>query len=177
MGKIIIFTTLSSNHIKVGPMSKITLIKQDAKSKASLLFFWYAEVELTNNSSESLPRALHILCCLGCGVKYSPFKSQPSSLQLLRARQGFKEQVRMIQATWMRGIVDANSVASVCSASLFEELTTGWEAAVEVINQALSTVLPGYLTIFYTCGDEREHMFNIFLIKKKYMFLFFIFKD
>ncbi|XP_076894745.1 uncharacterized protein LOC143547132 [Bidens hawaiensis] len=114
----------------------------DAKSKASLLFCWYAEVELTNNSSESLPRALHILCCLGCGVKYTLFKSQPSSLQLLRARQGFKEQVRMIQATWMRGSIDDNSVASVCSAALFEELTTGWEAAVEVINQALSTVLP-----------------------------------
>ncbi|KAJ0463082.1 putative siRNA-mediated silencing protein NRDE-2 [Helianthus annuus] len=114
----------------------------DAKSKAALLFFWYAEVELNGNSSESLPRALHILCCLGCGIKYTPFKSQPSSLQLLRARQGFKEQVRMIQATWIRGTIDDNSVASVCSAALFEELTTGWEAAIDVLNQALSTVLP-----------------------------------
>lgn len=120
-------------------------MKQDAKSKASLLFFWYAEVELTSNSPESIPRALHILCCLGCGIKYSPFKSQPSSLQLLRARQGFKEQVRMIQATWIRGIIDDNAVASVCSAALFEEFTTGWEAAIEVLNQALSTVLPGDL--------------------------------
>ncbi|KAK9049380.1 hypothetical protein SSX86_031651 [Deinandra increscens subsp. villosa] len=124
-------------------------MKQDAKSNASLLFFWYAEVELTSSSSESLPRALHILCCLGCGLKYSPFKSQPSSLQFLRARQGFKEQLRMIQATWIRGTIDDNSVASVCSAALFEELTTGWEAAIEVLNKALSTVLPGDLTIVY----------------------------
>lgn len=117
----------------------------DAKSNASLLFLWYAEVELgssSSGSSESLPRALHILSCLGCGIKYSPYKSQPSSLQLLRARQGFREQIRMIQATWIRGTIDDNSVASVCSAALFEELTTGWEASMEVLNQALSTVLP-----------------------------------
>lgn len=97
----------------------------------------------SSGSSESLPSALHILCCLGCGIKYSPFKSQPSSLQLLKARQGFKERLRMIQATWIRGIIDDNSVASICSAALFEELTTGWEAGVEVLHQALSTVLPG----------------------------------
>nr|XP_043632283.1 nuclear exosome regulator NRDE2 [Erigeron canadensis] len=117
----------------------------DVKSNASLLYLWYAEAELTDKSSkssESLPRALHILCCLGCGLKYSPFKSQPSNLQLLRARQGFREQIRMIQATWIRGTIDDNSVASICSAALFEELTTGMEAAVEVLNQALSTVLP-----------------------------------
>ncbi|XP_071702541.1 uncharacterized protein [Rutidosis leptorrhynchoides] len=110
----------------------------DAKSNGSVLFLWYAEVEL----NESLPRALHILCCLGCGIKYSPFKSQPSSVQLLRARQGFKERVRMIQGTWIRGTVDDNSVASVCCAALFEELTTGWEAGVEILNQAFSTFLP-----------------------------------
>ncbi|KAI3796903.1 hypothetical protein L1987_39590 [Smallanthus sonchifolius] len=128
----------------------------DAKYKASLLFFWYAEMELTSNSSESLPRALHILCCLGCGIKYSPFKSQPSSLQLLRARQGFKEQVRMIQATWVRGTIDDNSVSSVCSAALFEELTTGWEAAIDVLNQTLSTVLPERRSL----SHQLELLFN-----------------
>ncbi|KAI7730655.1 hypothetical protein M8C21_001008 [Ambrosia artemisiifolia] len=45
-------------------------------------------------------------------------------------------------ATWIRGTIDDNSVASVSSAALFEELTTGWEAAIDVLNQALSTVLP-----------------------------------
>ncbi|GJV96877.1 protein NRDE2 [Tanacetum coccineum] len=117
----------------------------DAKSNASLLFLWYAEVELADTSSggsESSPRALHILSCLGCGIKYSPFKSGPSSLQLLRARQGFKEQVRIIQATWRRGTIDDNSIASICCAALFEEMTTGWEAGIEVLNEALSMVLP-----------------------------------
>ncbi|KAJ9542452.1 hypothetical protein OSB04_028958 [Centaurea solstitialis] len=134
----------------------------DANSKASLLFLWYAEVELASSSSgssESLPRALHILSCLGCGIKYSPFKSQPSSLQLLRARQGFKEQIRMIQATWIRGTIDDNSVASVCSAALFEELTTGWEASMEVLNQALSTVLPERRSQTH----ELELLFNFYV--------------
>lgn len=102
----------------------------------------------SSRNSESLPRALHILSCLGCGIKYSPFKSQPTSLQLLRARQGFKVQVRTIETTWIRGAIDDNSIAFICSAALFEELTTGWEAAIEVLNQALSTVLPGDPTIF-----------------------------
>ncbi|PWA64045.1 hypothetical protein CTI12_AA173800 [Artemisia annua] len=124
----------------------------DAKSNASLLFLWYAEVELADTSSggsESSARALHILSCLGCGIKYSPFKSGPSSLQLLRARQGFKEQVRIIQATWRRGTIDDNSIASICCAALFEEMTTGWEAGIEVLNEALSTVLPGDASIYY----------------------------
>ncbi|KAL8246022.1 hypothetical protein R6Q59_007238 [Mikania micrantha] len=131
----------------------------DAKSNASLLFFWYADVEFSCCSSDSLPRALHILCCLGCGIKYSPFKSQPSSLQLLRARQGFKEQIRMIQAMWIRGTVDDNSIASVCCAALFEELTTGWEAAMEVLSQALSTVLPERRSQ----SHQFELLFNFYL--------------
>lgn len=134
----------------------------DAKSNASLLFFWYTELELANNSSrssESFARALHILCCLGCGIKYSQFKSQPSSLQVLRAKQGFKEQIRIIQGTWTRGTIDDNSVASVCCAALFEELTSGLEFGIEILNQALSMVLPERRSQ----SHQLELLFNFYL--------------
>lgn len=106
-------------------------------------------MELANNSyhtRESSNRAIHILSCLGSGTKYSPFKSQASSLQLLRAHQGFKEKLRTVRSSWIRGIINDQSVALICSAALFEELTTGWDAGVEVLDQAFAMVLPGYVS-------------------------------
>lgn len=122
-------------------------IKQDLQLNAPLLYFWYAEMELSNcsdNNSESLKRAIHILSCLGSGVSYNPFTCQPPSLQLLKAHQGFKERIRMLRTTWALGVIDDCSTALVCSAALFEELTTGWVAATEVLDNAFSMVLPGH---------------------------------
>lgn len=116
------------------------------RSNASLLYFWYAEVELANdhgNQSESSFRAMHILSFLGSGVTYSPFKCQPSNLQLLRARQGFKERIRTVQMAWVRGVIDDQSAALICCAALFEELTSGWALGIEVLDQAFAMVLPG----------------------------------
>lgn len=120
---------------------------QELRSNAPLLYFWYAEAELANNpadSGETSFRTLHILSCLGSGEPYSPFKSQPSSLKLLRAHQGFKERIRTVRSAWVRGLIDDQSVALICSAALFEELTSGWAAGIEVLDQAFATVLPGY---------------------------------
>jgi hypothetical protein len=108
-------------------------------------------VELANNTNggrESSYHAIHILSCLGNGTKYTPFKSQASSLQLLRARQGFKEKLRTVLSSWFRGIINDQSVALVCSASLFEELTSGCDAGIEVLDQAFTMVLPGYASSF-----------------------------
>lgn len=143
-------------------LSSIEGLPWDAQSNAPLLFFWYAEVELANSfgdSSESVARAVHILSCLGCGIKYSSFKCKPSSLQQLRALQGFKERIRMLHATWIRGVVDDNSIALICSAALFEELTTNCDAAIEVLNQAFSMVLPERRS--QTC--RLEFLFNFYL--------------
>ncbi|XP_021907740.1 protein NRDE2 homolog [Carica papaya] len=118
---------------------------EDMQSHSPLLYFWYAEAELNNSSGssqESLSRAIHILCCLGSGMTYSPFKCQPSSLQLLRAHQGFRERIKSVRSTWSRGVIDDQSVALICSASLFEEATTGWAAGIDVLDQTLKTVLP-----------------------------------
>ncbi|XP_011072028.1 protein NRDE2 homolog [Sesamum indicum] len=126
-------------------LSSIEGLPLDVRPNASLLYFWYAEVELANNPSEnsdSLPRAMHILCCLGSGARYTPFKGQPSSLQQLRARQGFKDRIKMLSTTWARGIIDDHSAALICSAALFEELTSGWASALEILEHSFTMVLP-----------------------------------
>lgn len=127
---------------------------QDAQSNAPILYLWYAEAELANNSgidSESSFRAIHILCCLGSGLTYSTFKCQPSNLQILRARQGYMEKTKALRSAWLQGAVTEQSVALICSAALFEELTQGWDAGIEVLNMAFSTVLPGYLDLTLIC--------------------------
>ncbi|WJX71933.1 hypothetical protein P8452_55870 [Trifolium repens] len=137
-------------------------IPEEIQSSEPLLYFWYAEVELANNNDdgrESSYRAIHILSCLGNGTKYTPFKVQASSLQLLRARQGFKEKLRTILSSWVHGIINDQSVALVCSASLFEELTTGCDAGIEVLHQAFTMVLPGRRSHSY----QLEFLFNFYI--------------
>ncbi|AES86890.2 putative siRNA-mediated silencing protein NRDE-2 [Medicago truncatula] len=135
---------------------------EEIQSNAPLLHLWYAEVELANNTNggrESSYRAIHILSCLGNGTKYTPFKSQASSLQLLRARQGFKEKLRTVLSSWFRGIINDQSVALVCSASLFEELTSGCDAGIEVLDQAFTMVLPERRSHSY----QLEFLFNYYI--------------
>ncbi|KAK4567400.1 hypothetical protein RGQ29_003261 [Quercus rubra] len=137
-------------------------LPMELRSNAPLLYFWYAEAELANNpadSGETSFRALHILSCLGSGETYSPFKSQPSSLKLLRAHQGFKERIRTVRSAWVRGLIDDQSVALICSAALFEELTSGWAAGIEVLDQAFATVLPERQSHSY----QLEYLFNYYV--------------
>lgn len=129
-------------------------VKQDSLSNTFLVYLWYAEVELANSSdsnSESGLRAMHILYCFGSGVKYIPFTCQPSFVQQLRARQGFKERIRTIRAMGAHGVTDDRCTALICSAALFEELTAGWTAASEVFDLAFSMVLPGKLLLSHVC--------------------------
>ncbi|KAL3824933.1 hypothetical protein ACJIZ3_020962 [Penstemon smallii] len=128
-------------------LSSVEGLPPDIKPNASLLYFWYAKVELAHNknlseNSDSSLRAMHILSCLGSGATYSPFKGQPSSLQQLRARQGFKDCIKLLSSTWARGKIEDNSVALICSAALFEELTSGWASALEILERSFTMVLP-----------------------------------
>ncbi|XP_057247349.1 uncharacterized protein LOC104901371 isoform X6 [Beta vulgaris subsp. vulgaris] len=127
-------------------LSSISGLPLETQSSAApLLYLWYSEMELaecSSGESESRLRALHILSCLGSGITYTPFNGRPSSTQLLRAHQGFKERISNIRSSWARQAVDESSVALICSAALFEELTAGWVAGVEIISDALSMVLP-----------------------------------
>lgn len=114
-------------------------------SAAPLLTLWYSEMELADvstNESESTFRALHILSCLGSGVSYTQYKGRPSSTQLLRAHQGFKERISKLRLSWQKQVIDESSIALICSAALFEELTAGWVTGVKVLSDALSMVLP-----------------------------------
>lgn len=137
-------------------------LSSDLQTNSSLLYLWYAEAELANNlgdTSESTSRAMHILSCLGSGQSYSPYKSLPSSLQLLRGHQGFNEKLKTIRSQWMRGIIDDHSVALVSSAALFEELTKGWTACAEILDQAFAMVLPERRSQ----SHQLEFLFNHFV--------------
>ncbi|XP_073143744.1 uncharacterized protein [Henckelia pumila] len=123
-------------------LTSVEGLPQDARPKAPLLYFWYAEMEISNDNAESSSRATHILSCLGSGARYSPFNGQPSALQKLRARQGFKDQIKMLGSMWARGIIDDPSAAIISSAALFEELTSGWTSALEILEHSFTMVLP-----------------------------------
>ncbi|KAL5545147.1 hypothetical protein UlMin_008931 [Ulmus minor] len=129
----------------------------ELKSNAPLIYLWYAEMELANDNSSS--HAMHILSCLGNGAAYGTFKGQPSSLQLLRAHQGFKEKLRTVRSSWVRGVIDDQSVSLVCSAALFEELTSGRKAGIEVLDQAFAMVLPERMR----CSSQIEFLFNFYV--------------
>ncbi|XVF09402.1 hypothetical protein REPUB_Repub07fG0089400 [Reevesia pubescens] len=134
----------------------------DLQSNSSLLYLWYAEAELGNNHScnlNSSSRAMHILSCLGSGATYSPFKCHPSSLQILRARQGFKEKINTLRSKWMQGFVDDQSISLVCAAALFEELAAGWAAGIDIIDHVFTMVLPERRSQ----SHHLEYLFNYYL--------------
>ncbi|KAL2930512.1 Protein NRDE2-like protein [Bienertia sinuspersici] len=141
-------------------LSSISGLPLETQSIAApLLYLWYSEMEIVDNcsdKSESTPRALHILSCLGTGITYTPYKGHPPSTQLLRAHQGFKERINTIRSSLARHCIDESSVAFICSASLFEELTAGWVAGAEVITDALSMVLPEKKSQ----SNQLEFLFN-----------------
>ncbi|CAA6664727.1 unnamed protein product [Spirodela intermedia] len=97
------------------------------QGNAPFLFFWYADMEMTDFVSSGSEIAIR-------GSTIRPL--------LLRARQGFKEQIRSLRPLWAHGDVKNEAVALLCSASLFEMLTIGLDAGDEVIEEAFSMVLP-----------------------------------
>ena len=125
----------------------IAFAGQDLRKKVPILYLWYAEMEITvsasRNNSDSMHRAVYILSCLGSNLKYSPFVGPISRLQVLKARQGFKEQIRSLQSAFSCGGIKEESVALICSASLFESMTTGCSSGLEVIEETFPMALSG----------------------------------
>ena len=119
----------------------IAFAEQDLRKKVPILYLWYAEMEITastsRNNSDSMHRAIYILSCLGSNVKYAPFIGPISRPQVLRARQGFKEQIRSLRSAFASGGIKEESVALICSASLFESMTSGYSSGLEVIEDML----------------------------------------
>ncbi|KAF8730247.1 hypothetical protein HU200_017225 [Digitaria exilis] len=112
---------------------------EDLRKKVSILYLWYAEMEISvstsRNNSDSMHRAIYILSCLGSNIKYAPFTGPISRPQVLRARQGFKEQIRGLRYAFASGGIKEESIALVCSASLFESMTSGYSSGLEVIEE------------------------------------------
>ncbi|TVU28721.1 hypothetical protein EJB05_20251 [Eragrostis curvula] len=112
---------------------------EDLRRKVPILYFWYAEMEIavstSRNNSDSLHRAIYILYCLGSNVNFVPFVSPISRPQVLRARQGFKEQIRSLRSAFDCGDIKEETVALICSASLFESMTSGYSSGLEVIEE------------------------------------------
>ncbi|EOA29757.1 hypothetical protein CARUB_v10012846mg [Capsella rubella] len=145
-------------------LTSICGLPKELQYNASLLCLWYAESEIANSSlrakdTESSSRAMHILCYLGSGLAYVPYTSQSSSMQILRARQGFREKLKKIQSAWSHGVTDDQSAALVSSAALFEELTNDLSAAVEILEHMFSSVLPGRKSQ----SHQLELLFNYYV--------------
>ncbi|XP_062221847.1 uncharacterized protein LOC133921113 isoform X2 [Phragmites australis] len=110
---------------------------EDLRKKVPILYLWYAEMEIaasnSRHNSDSTHRAIYILSCLGSNVKYAPFVGPISRPQVLRARQGFKEHIRGLRSAFSCGGIKEESIALICSASLFESMTSGYSSGLEVI--------------------------------------------
>ncbi|EEC74087.1 hypothetical protein OsI_09115 [Oryza sativa Indica Group] len=124
--------------------------RQDLRKKVPILYFWYAEMELaiyaSRNNSDSVDRAIHVLSCLGDKAKYASFDGSISRPQVLKARQGFKEQIRSLRSSFASDGMKEESVALICSASLFESMTSGFASGLEVIEET-----------FYMTPSENNH--------------------
>ena len=93
-------------------------------------------ISTSRNNSDSAHRAIYILSCLGSNIKYSSFGGPISRPLVLRARQGFKEQIRSLRSAFASGCLREESVALICCASLFESMTSGYSSGLEVIEEA-----------------------------------------
>ncbi|PKA47022.1 hypothetical protein AXF42_Ash011696 [Apostasia shenzhenica] len=128
-------------------LSSADALPKELMEHVPVLCFWYAEMEMAastsgSNTDHSSQRAMHILYCLGSNVKYSPFVVQLSGLKILRTRHGFKEQIKSLRSAWAHGDVKESSIALICSASLFEFLTSGGSSGIQIIEEAFSMALP-----------------------------------
>lgn len=119
-------------------------VTEDLRKKVPILYFWYAEMEIaisSGNNSDSVHRAIYILSCLGSNVKYTSFIGPISRPQVLRARQGFKEKIRSLRSAFACGGLKEESVALICSASLFESMTSGYSSGLQVIEETFPMAL------------------------------------
>nr|CAB3447982.1 unnamed protein product [Digitaria exilis] len=134
---------------------------EDLRKKVSILYLWYAEMEISvstsRNNSDSMHRAIYILSCLGSNIKYAPFTGPISRPQVLRARQGFKEQIRGLRYAFASGGIKEESIALVCSASLFESMTSGYSSGLEVIEETFHMAFSGLAFFSFPYLNDSSH--------------------
>jgi hypothetical protein len=143
-------------------LSDICVI-QELQDDAPLLYLACTDMEMSHGSKT---RALYILCHFGAGIPYTPSPSNVdnpvSRTLILKAKLGFQQHLQNVRRgrTYIRdtasfsskhvlgGVLDERGVAVIACVGLFEELSSGWEAAVSVFEESLPFTLPGILSAF-----------------------------
>lgn len=136
-------------------------IMQEQQLDAPLLYLACADMEISYGSKN---RALHVLCYFGAGIPYSLSLSTvdgsvPPTL-VAKARFGFQQHLQNFRRARIcgsdPGLVNLGRpafggaltdqwVAMVTCVAMFEELSSGWEAAMSVFEESLAFTLPGTL--------------------------------
>lgn len=112
-------------------------------------------------------RALYILCHFGGGIPYAPSVSNVedpiSPTLILKAKVGFQQHLQNVRRgrTYIRDMasfsskpsfgrdLDERGLAVIACVGLFEELSSGWEAAASVFEESLAFTLPGIFLAFF----------------------------
>lgn len=139
---------------------------QELQDDAPLLYLACADMEMSHGSKT---RALYVLCHFGAGMPYAPSPSNVDDLVsptlILKAKLGLQQHLQNVRKgrTYIRdttsfsskrnfgGVLDERGVAVIACVGLFEELSSGWEAAVSVFEESLAFTLPGILSGFTFC--------------------------
>ena len=137
-------------------LSALPSLPAHKANKAPQAFLAYAEIELQSNLSESLDRALHVLCSLPEGGIFCPLPSKKSGKKLpttaatvpavtpARIKQcqaGYQGLLEAVLCGTPPGIIgDDTGVAIVACTALFNYLTRGLAAASAVYTQVIGLV-------------------------------------
>lgn len=132
-------------------LASLSSLPEETQEYAPILYLAYADVELSQLSkardSEVVlvqQKVLHILSCLGCQAPYTCIgvDSLLSSIQILKAKCGFREQLQNLRKGRIQGDISDKSTALIACAALFELLVDGFEAAGSVFEESLAMSLP-----------------------------------
>ncbi|XP_024385096.1 uncharacterized protein [Physcomitrium patens] len=138
-------------------LASLPALQNEIQEDAPFLFLACADMEVTHGSKT---RALYVLCHFGSGIPYTPsanLEDPISPTLILKAKLGFQQHLQNVRRgrTYVRdtasfgskpvfgGALDERGVAVIACCALFEELSSGWEAAVSIFEESLAFTLPG----------------------------------
>ncbi|KAG0609755.1 hypothetical protein M758_7G011500 [Ceratodon purpureus] len=139
-------------------LASLLALPNEFQDDAPFLYLACTDMEMSHGSKT---RALYILCHFGAGIPYSPCPSDVdnpvSPTLILKAKLGFRQHLQNVRRgrTYIRdtasfssmplfgGVLDERGVAVIACVGLFEELSSGWEAAVSVFEESFAFTLPG----------------------------------
>lgn len=163
-------------------------IAQESQDDAPLLYLACADMEMSHGSKN---RALYILCHFGGGIPYTSSSNVEDPIPptiLLKAKLGYQQHLQNVRRgrTYVRDAASLNTkpsfgrdldergVAVIACVGLFEELSSGWEAAASTFEESFAFTLPGtFLDLFQyinsasgvrTSSSGKQYYIQAFLI-------------